>query len=164
MNNKELETKALNHLVLKLSSDGYECKDVRSDRNKGWDLEAKLNNLFYPIEIKCTRSKKWTDSNLRFTWQTLCSAYKHNLLNQLILAVVVDSEAESPTIQYCRFCDVKEGELFVEPHFLIQLNRLMREGMLTYGKLQDLPMLHNDMMDRFGQILKSPISRWVDVP
>jgi Holliday junction resolvase len=58
MNNKELEAKAVQFLISKLSSDGYECVDLRSDRSKGWDLEAIKDGVTYPIEVKSTRAIK----------------------------------------------------------------------------------------------------------
>lgn len=163
MNNKELENKAIRFLMSKLSADGYECTDVHSNRRKGWDLEAKKDEIVVPIEVKCTRAEKWADTNLRFTWQTLCSAYKNNLLNQLVIAVVMNTETDNPTVEFIRFCDVKGGELFIEPHFLIQLNRLKREGLVGYKDLDDVPIEQNDMMERFRKVLESPISNWVDI-
>jgi hypothetical protein len=86
------------------------------------------------------------------------------VLNNLILAVVTCTLTDEPKVQYSRFCDVKAGEILVEPHFIIQLNRLKRrEGMAVYESLKDLPTGYNDMMERFKIVVESPLSRWVNI-
>ena len=163
MNNKELEAKAIQYLVSNLTKLGYECTDVHSHRNKGWDLEAKKADVFFPIEVKSTRAERWSDTNLRFTWQTICSAYSANYLNQLVLAVVVNADKDNPTVQYHRFSDVAGNELYVEPTFLIQLNRLKKQGLPTYGTLEEIPAHSLDMMQVVRNILKTPISEYVNI-